>query len=137
MLRTSLAAAFAVSLAAPALAAPDGPARGERMFERLDANKDGVLTADELGARVERLMEADANKDGKLTKAEIRDFHEARMAEHEKRRFPDENGDGVVSRSEWSKSRDAAFDELDANKDGKLTREELEAAHGMHRHHRR
>jgi len=45
----------------------------ERMFDRLDQNKDGKIERGELpeGARGERLIEADANKDGVITKEEF------------------------------------------------------------------
>jgi Ca2+-binding EF-hand superfamily protein len=43
-----------------------------RMLERSDANKDGELTAEELGDRGARMLESgDANKDGKLDTDEL------------------------------------------------------------------
>jgi Ca2+-binding EF-hand superfamily protein len=48
------------------------------MFERMDKNKDGALTADEVKDRFwQHLVKADANRDGKVTKDE---FDQARAA---------------------------------------------------------
>jgi hypothetical protein len=37
----------------------------------------------------------------------------------------DTNGDGFVDRAEWNAGQEARFRQLDANRDGKLTKEEL------------
>lgn len=42
----------------------------------------------------------------------------------------DANGDGVVTREEFSAPMGAAFDRLDADHDGRLSNEELAAGHG-------
>jgi len=52
----------------------DPEKRADRIMERLDVNDDGVLTADEMGERGERLMKADANRDGKIDPRELRAF---------------------------------------------------------------
>jgi hypothetical protein len=62
---------------------PDGP-NPERLFNRLDANHDGVITKDEIPAtapeRLKNLLrEADKNHDGKITK---REFFAAVHARH-------------------------------------------------------
>jgi Ca2+-binding EF-hand superfamily protein len=53
-----------------------------QMFERMDKNKDGALTADEVQDKFwQHLVKADANHDGKVTKEEL----EAARAAHGKR----------------------------------------------------
>jgi multidrug resistance efflux pump len=50
----------------------DPVARVKETFEKLDANKDGLLTEDELPAEGrDRMVMADADKDGKITRAEL------------------------------------------------------------------
>jgi Ca2+-binding EF-hand superfamily protein len=68
-----LSAAVLVFQAVPALA--EGPHdkenRGAKMFEKQDANGDGVISEDEFLARArEHFATMDANKDGKVTKEE-------------------------------------------------------------------
>ncbi len=55
-------------------------------------------------------------------------------------RMMDSDGDGVISRAEWdaagkrmAERHAQMFDQADANKDGKLTREEMRALHKAHR----
>jgi len=49
------------------------------MFERMDKNKDGALTSDEVKAEFwQHLVQADANKDGKVTKEELDQARAAR-----------------------------------------------------------
>ena len=46
--------------------------REQARFARMDKNGDGVITADEMGARGSRgLMEADTDHDGKISRAEF------------------------------------------------------------------
>ena len=75
-------------------------------FDQLDTNKDGQISADEFKAghhkaKHMRGAKADADKDGFITRAEA-DARAPRLAKH--------------------------FDEIDTNKDGKLSREEMQAA---------
>jgi len=62
-------------------------------FVKLDVNKDGFLTADELGQRAQMAMRNDKNGDGKLDKTEFTD--ETLMFG-----FLDKNGDGAIDQSE-------------------------------------
>ena len=89
------------------------------------------------------VMKTDTDKDGKLTRAEIDQAHAARRAEAGQRRqarmdarfaTADANKDGRLSRDEVKDSRLASrFDALDANKDGSLSRDELAAGKPAHR----
>jgi Ca2+-binding EF-hand superfamily protein len=78
-------------------------------FERLDTDKDGALTREELRAGAKALR-------GKRGEA----FQKM-----------DENNDGNISRSEWKRNEEV-FNQLDANADGVLTREELKQARRKH-----
>jgi hypothetical protein len=73
-LRIAAAGAVAFALAVPATAfacGGDGKAKGAH-FQKKDTNKDGFLTAAEVGAkRWERIKVADANKDNKVSKDEM------------------------------------------------------------------
>lgn len=89
----ALAALAVVVTASAAWAASPAPKSGDKphqkpTFETLDANKDGVLTPDELkarkAARAERMFKrVDANADGKIDKAEF-DAWKAKRAEKRK-----------------------------------------------------
>ena len=105
-----------------------------------DANSDGVVTrAEAESAAVEhtrkRFEALDADKDGSLTKQEIDAARERRheaMREHAEERFKaaDSDGDGRLSKAEAEKGMPMLarrFDELDGDKDGALTSEELTA----------
>lgn len=70
-------------------------------FERLDANRDGALNAEERGAARGRMR-------GQLARA-------------------DRNGDGVVTEAEFLNQPARAFDRFDANNDEALDGEELAA----------
>lgn len=67
-------AALALTLSAPAMAEHGGKHHGGKrghMFERADANKDGVLTRAEFRAKSDHMFaKLDLNKDGRITRAE-------------------------------------------------------------------
>ncbi len=120
--------------------AEDGrtPPRGgfaENLFERMDANGDGVVTRQEFEAFTKKQFdEMDANHDGKITREELdaaREKHGALMREQFNKRFDeaDANHDGALSKEEAQKLPHIAqhFDEIDANHDGKVTRDEIGA----------
>lgn len=138
-----------------AVAAPDtkGPQAGndqtgrsrmaQMMFSRLDADGDGAITKDELSAAgpAAAFDKADGNGDGVLEGDELTAFHEARKAEREARRQAmmqqrmldrfDANEDGKLSLEELEANKRgpaAMFDRLDADDDGTVTREEMAAA---------
>jgi len=110
------------------------------MFQRLDQNGDGVLTADEVPEERQRFFDrmmqrADQNQDGKLTKEEFTAglnmdgggqrlmrggrFNAERMFER-----LDSNGDGKITPDEIPQQAQRMM-QLDRNGDGVLTREEL------------
>lgn len=126
--RTLIAAGAVLAVAAPALAqtsAPSGPSgmtleqfqakNTDKMFERLDTNKDGKISPDEFAA----FRENNAKADGQATKAGKRMFA----------RF-DKDKDGSLSRTEAADVLAMRFKRMDANNDGILTLEELQAKSG-------
>jgi Ca2+-binding EF-hand superfamily protein len=119
-----------------------GQERGEhhRMGPRdADANHDGAISRDEFLARpIAQFARLDANGDGAISADER--SHRGRRAEglgHRERRHADADGDHQISRSEFSARSASVFDRLDANDDGRVTREEAAHAHGHGRGHGR
>ncbi|MEW6390115.1 MAG: EF-hand domain-containing protein [Pseudomonadota bacterium] len=126
--RTLIAAGVVLALAAPALAQTSAPVgmtleqfqakNTDKMFERLDTNKDGKISPDEFAA----FRENNAKADAKATKAGKRG----------KRMFArfDKDKDGSLSRTEAADVLAMRFKRMDANNDGILTLEELQAKSG-------
>ena len=123
--------------------APKGD-RAQKMQERLkaaDTNGDGKISREEANASLPHLAKMfdaiDANKDGFITTDELRKFHEKsgrahKMHDHLK--AADKDGDGKISREEANALPRLAkhFDEIDANKDGFITKEEMRAFREKH-----
>lgn len=129
-LAAAAALASGPALAAPAQPAPpaahphmmqvemraDAQTRAQRMFARLDANRDGFVTQAEVGAlQAQRAAKAQQ-------RAEHRD--PAKMLGR-----LDTDKDGRVSLAEMQKMTLQRFDRVDLNHDGKLTPEERQQAH--------
>jgi len=121
-----------------------GPAYAGRLFNRLDANHDGVVTREEVtNAPMKRFDRLDANHDGKATAEEIDAAIMKRLQKRVvKMRYRllgrlDANGDGVVSREEAQAKKMALFERADLNGDGKVDKAEAAAlrhkAKGMKR----
>lgn len=118
-----------------------GPGAMADPIKAADKNGDQLISREEAKAFLPHVAEnfdkIDANGDGQLSRVEMRQWSEqrraARQAERKaemERRFKaaDKDGDGHISRAEAEASMPKVakrFDVLDANKDGKLTREEL------------
>lgn len=81
---------------------------GARLFEKIDANSDEIITRAEVVAFAdERMKEFDSNRDGQITKAELQAGREARRQQHQKAMFQrlDANGDGAISAEEFGNKR--------------------------------
>ena len=97
---------------------------GMHKIEKLDTNKDGKVSRDEmLSGATTRFDQADSNKDGALSDAEKKAAHD----KHAQERFTnkDKNNDGVLTKDELPQHFAERLLKLDANSDGKLTKEEL------------
>lgn len=95
----------------------------ERGFSTLDHNRDGRISSREWHYDLEAFRRADRNRDGSLSRAE---FLGADVDDDRNDRFEylDVNGNGRIESDEWHGSADA-FDWLDRNNDGVLSRAEV------------
>lgn len=131
-----LIAAGVAALSGVAMAQEGGPPHGPpRMFERADANNDGVVTRQEFdAARDGHFAEMDANRDGQLAREEMHARHEGRRGGHHERRGhggheghfgrADANNDGNITREEFLAQPSQMFARLDANNDGVISQAE-------------
>ncbi len=91
-----------------------------------DANKDGIVTLDEVLAEAGRRFDlSDRNKDGVHDKSD-RDALDKEMAEYRVKRFVHAHGgkDGRVTREQFTASAKERFAERDMNNDGRIDRED-------------
>ncbi len=115
-----------------------GQSRGflNDLMDRVDTNKDGVVTQQEIEAfHKQRFVAADANGDGTLTQdefltAESRD--DVRRQTRQSRmtnmfQSLDQNGDGLLNQAEAQTMATERFKRLDTNGDGKITQDEVQA----------
>ena len=106
----------------------------ERMFKKLDTNKDGIISKEEYAKRgAERFKKKDKDKNGKITSGEYTAAAVERAMKRAKRRFKklDTDQNGVLDVNEASVRRDKRFSRIDANHNGKITRTKIEAAKKM------
>jgi Ca2+-binding EF-hand superfamily protein len=125
----ALATAFVVLAGATQLCADDAQKAADDLFKKLDVNGDGKLSASEIPPQHRKFFErlvrmGDADKNGELTREE---FNHAMQQSEEP--VTDINtvgnlGGGPPARPNMDPKR--VFQALDKNKDGKLTRDELE-----------
>ena len=140
------AAAAAAALVAGGAShyAHEGGPRGP--MAHFDADGNGTITLAEARAGVAKMFAvADSDKDGRVTKEEMLAFHGrmggqgrggphpdgegARGEGHGGPMHLDADGDGAVTLAEADAGIQRHFGEIDANRDGSITADELEAAH--------
>jgi len=118
---------------------PAGGSSGRDMFQRMDTNGDGKVSADEHAAGARRMFETmDANHDGRVTAREMDAAHEQVTGQKAKRtdlsaadkiKAIDTDGDGAVSAEEHEAGSKIMFEKMDSDGDGSLTRSEMDAGH--------
>ena len=98
-----------------------------RMLQGAGANKDGVITLDEVLASAEkRFARLDRNKDGVIDKADF-DALRKDMVDYRVKRFIHSYGadkDGRVSREQFMAKAAERFARMDLNNDGTISRDE-------------
>ena len=101
---------------------------GEQRWKKLDQDNDGRISRSEWQRNEPAFDRVDADKDGFVTKEELRSAaREFRGKRRSQSQEMDADADGNISRSEW-KGKEEIFNRLDANNDGVLTRDELREA---------
>jgi Ca2+-binding EF-hand superfamily protein len=109
-------------------------------LEMADSNHDGAITREEFLAHpLQMFARLDANSDGAISAAEREQAHDGMHERHEGMRggghgHADGDGDHQISRAEFAAKAGEHFERMDANHDGRVTREEADAAHQGHRH---
>ncbi len=120
----------ALAMGGTALANEPGMPRGEKIFGRIDADKNGKISREEIKPQTaKRFLKVDANADGTVTSAEIdawlRPLMERRKARILARMDADKNGD--VSKGELDLFIDTLFKEADSDQDGGVSLAEARA----------
>ncbi len=107
-------------------------ARGARLFEQVDTNKNGEITKAEMRKAVdERFTKVDTNKDNFVTPEEMKAAREAMRQAHHQNRKPaaDSTSDKAKGERPAHKNRHGShmMEKIDTNKDGKVSRAEAYA----------
>jgi Ca2+-binding EF-hand superfamily protein len=93
-------------------------------LEALDVNNDNLVERREWRGTAGTFNRLDANRDGVLSARELR-TNELRADSAERFDSLDQNGDGVLSRREWAGDT-STFTHYDRNRDGVISRREVE-----------
>jgi len=125
-----------IALAACSLVLAFGAGADEDKMQMMDANKDGVVSASEHAAGARSMFgKMDADGDGRVTAAEMDAAHKGMpghagthgMSSADKIKAIDADHDGVITSSEHEKGSSSMFERMDANGDGNLSFEEMQA----------
>ena len=101
-------------------------------FSRADANNDGNITREEFLARPNQAFDRiDANRNGIIEASERPQPRERGEGGARRERFnPDADGNGSISQSEHAAMGARMFERMDANSDGRVTQDERQARRG-------
>ena len=131
-------------LAGAADKAARDPGKANAMFKKHDADNDGTLDRTEAKATpfIDRHFEAiDTDKDGTISMAEIQAFSKAKTGEmhakgEAKFKAADKDGDGTLDPAEAKAMPHVAkhFADIDADKDGTVTIDEIHGFMKSHHH---
>lgn len=107
---------------------------GAEMLRKLDADGDQRISRTEFEAGyTEKFDEADTNRDGSLSVSEMeakkarKDGTNKGLHARDKMAKKDMNADNRVSQEEFAQAKRNKFEKMDANKDGYLTAQEIDA----------
>ena len=109
-----------------------------KMFEMLDANKDGKVTKEEARSfRDSKFAEFDGDASGELSIEEYTALVNSFVAQHIQKRFErqDKDGSGGLTKDEVVGRMAKMFDKLDQNDDGAIEKTELRKWHKHKDHH--
>jgi hypothetical protein len=87
----------------------------KKMFQKIDADYDGRVTADEMNAAHKDMPSAHSSKPMKSSADKIKAI--------------DADSDGVISAEEHEKGAQKMFTRMDKNEDGDLSQAEIQAGH--------
>jgi hypothetical protein len=104
-------------------------------FSRADANNDGNITREEFLARPNQMFDRiDANRDGVIQAGERPQPRQRGEGGPRGERFnPDADGNGAISQAEHNAMGARVFERMDANGDGRVTQEEAQTLRGQRR----
>jgi Ca2+-binding EF-hand superfamily protein len=98
------------------------------MLTKYDANKDGTVTRDELIAGLRAEFAAhDVKRNGCLDDEQVADINQGRVDSDQSTASPliDWNQDDCINYTEFSAAPYSLFDQMDRNRDGKVTPQEM------------
>lgn len=112
------------------------PATADR-FAMMDANSDGYVSADEHAQRVKAMFDSvDTDKNGSITAQELEaggapTGAEAGMTTADRIKTMDGNNDGLLSAAEYTKGYSDKFVKMDTDRNGQLTAMELQSGEAV------
>jgi hypothetical protein len=139
-----LALPYGLTASASPQTADAKPASGDRL-KMMDPNGDGKISPEEHAEVTARMFTTmDANADGKVTAAEMTAGHQrvtgakpakSEMSAAEKIKVIDTDGDGVLTAEEHRAGSRTMFERMDTDRDGFISKAELDAGQAMKMKH--